>query len=77
VTFGVYYLKEQLDTFDNNVYAALAAYNAGPGASSEWYKISNGDPDLFIQAISYDQTQTYVRRIYEQYETYASIYATK
>jgi soluble lytic murein transglycosylase len=77
VTFGVFYLKEQLDTFDNNVYAALAAYNAGPGASSEWYKISNGDPDLFLQAISYDQTQTYVRRIYEQYETYASIYAAK
>ena len=77
VTFGVYYLKEQLDTFDNNVYAALAAYNAGPGASSEWYKISNGDPDLFLQAISYDQTQTYVRRIYEQYETYASIYGAK
>jgi len=77
VTFGVYYLKEQLDTFDNNVYAALAAYNAGPGASSEWYKISNGDPDLFLQAISYDQTQMYVRRIYEQYETYESIYGAK
>ncbi|MEP7286599.1 MAG: tetratricopeptide repeat protein [Chloroflexota bacterium] len=77
VTFGVYYLREQLDTFDGNVYAALAAYNAGPAASSEWFRISNGDPDLFINAISYDQTQTYVRRIYEQYETYRIIYGTK
>jgi soluble lytic murein transglycosylase len=77
VTFGIYYLHEQLDTFQGNVYAALAAYNAGPGASSEWFRISNGDPDLFIQAISYDQTQTYVRRIYEQYDSYRDIYGAK
>ena len=77
VNFGVYYLRQQLDIFDSNAYAALAAYNAGTAASNEWYKISNGDPDLFLQAISYDETQTYVRRIYEQYETYVSIYGAK
>jgi soluble lytic murein transglycosylase len=77
VTFGVFYLKEQLDTFDGNVYAALAAYNGGPANSAEWFRISNGDPDLFIQAISYDETQTYVRRIYEQYEVYARVYGAK
>jgi soluble lytic murein transglycosylase len=74
VTFGVYYLHEQLQTFNGNVYAALAAYNAGPAASAEWFRISQGDPDLFIQAIAYDETQTYVRRIYEQYSEYAAIY---
>ncbi len=77
VTFGVYYLHEQLETFDGNVYAALAAYNAGPGASAEWYRISNGDPDLFVQAITYDETQTYVRRIYEHYAMYRAIYGAK
>jgi peptidoglycan lytic transglycosylase len=77
VNFGVFYLHEQLETFDGNVYAALAAYNAGPGYSSEWYRISNGDPDLFLQAISIDQTQTYVRRIYEQYATYTAIYGAQ
>ena len=77
VTFGVFYLKEQLDSFDGNVYAALAAYNGGPGNSAEWYRISNGDPNLFINAISYSETQTYVRRIYEQYEQYAQIYGAK
>ena len=74
VAFGVWYLKEQLDTFSGSTYAALAAYNAGPDASGEWYRISNGDPDLFLQAIDYDQTQTYVRRIYEQYQVYTKIY---
>jgi soluble lytic murein transglycosylase len=77
VTFGVFYLKEQLDTFNGNVYAALSAYNGGPGNAAEWFRISNGDPDLFIQAISYDETQTYVRRIYEQYEMYSRIYGSK
>ncbi len=77
IEFGIYYLKEQLDTFDGNVYAGLAAYNAGPGSAIEWYRISNGDPDLFLQAISYDETQTYVRRIFEQYEMYALIYGAK
>ncbi len=77
VTFGVWYLKEQLDTFQGNTYAALAAYNAGPASSTEWMRISNGDPDLFLQAIDIDQTQTYVRRIYEQYAVYAEIYSTK
>jgi soluble lytic murein transglycosylase len=77
VTFGVYYLRQQLDTFDGNVYPALAAYNAGLASANEWFKISNGDPDLFLQAISIDETQTYVRRIYEQYETYVSIYGAK
>ena len=77
VAFGIDYLKEQLDTFNGNPYAALAAYNAGPNASQIWFKISNGDPDLFLQAIDIDQTQTYVRRIYEQYSDYAAIYGAR
>jgi soluble lytic murein transglycosylase len=77
ITFGIYYLHEQLETFNGNVYAALAAYNAGPGKSSEWFRISNGDPDLFINAITFDETQTYVRRVYEHYEMYVNIYGAK
>lgn len=74
VQFGIWYLKEQLDRFQGNKYAALAAYNAGPNASAEWVKISGGDPDLFVQAIEYEETQRYVRLIYEQYQVYAAIY---
>ncbi len=77
VQFGIYYLAEQLQTFDNNPYAALAAYNGGPGNSAEWLRISNGDPDLFIQAISFEETQLYVSRIYEQYEVYRAVYGAK
>lgn len=77
VAFGVYYLYEQLQTFDGNVYAALAAYNGGPGNSAQWFRASNGDPDLFLQAITFDETRLYVRRIYEQYHTYRAIYGVE
>jgi len=77
VPFGIYYLAEQLRTFDGNVYAALAAYNGGPGNSADWLRISNGDPDLFLQAVSYDETKLYITRIYEQYEVYRAVYGTK
>ncbi|HRE48130.1 MAG TPA: tetratricopeptide repeat protein [Aggregatilineales bacterium] len=74
VPFGIFYLAEQLNVFDGKVYAALAAYNGGPGNSAEWLRISNSDPDLFVQAITFEETRTYVRRIYEQYEIYMKIY---
>ncbi len=77
VPFGVYYLYEQLQTFNGNVYAALAAYNGGPGNSATWLRVSGGDPDLFLQAITFSETRTYVRRIYEQYAVYAAIYAAR
>jgi soluble lytic murein transglycosylase len=77
VPFGVYYLYEQLQTFDGNVYAALAAYNGGPGNSAQWMRMSNGDPDLFLQAITFDETRLYVRRIYEQYHLYRAIYGVE
>lgn len=76
VAFGVYYLHEQLQTFSNTP-AALAAYNAGPGQAGEWLRMSNGDPDLLMQAVSFDETRAYVRRIYEQYKVYATIYAAR
>ena len=54
--------------------AAAAGAWPGPEASAGWMRVSGGDPDMFLQAIEYDETQTYVRKIYEQYQVYAAIY---
>ena len=43
VKFGSWYLARQLDTFDGLVYAALAAYNAGPGNARRWLDRTLGD----------------------------------
>lgn len=74
VEFGAFYLDRQRDDFNGDLYAALAAYNAGPGNSAKWAQISKGDPDLFVEVIRLDQPRDYVRRIYEFYYIYKNLY---
>ncbi len=74
VAFGTYYLRYVMDTLDGLPYAALAGYNGGPGNAAQWLSISGPDLDLFVQTIGFDETRTYVRRIYEQYSVYRTLY---
>ncbi len=74
ITFGAFYLDEQLERFDNNVPAALAGYNAGPGRALDWLALSGGDPDLFMTTITIDSTRFYVQRIYSFYNIYRTLY---
>jgi soluble lytic murein transglycosylase len=76
IAFGAFYLWEQLDLFDNNVIAALAGYNAGPGRAAGWLELSGGDPDLFMTTITIDSTRLYVQRIYGYYNIYRALYST-
>ncbi len=76
VAFGTYYLRFVLDQVDDLPFAALAGYNGGPGNAMQWLGISGPDLDLFVQAIGYDETRTYVRRIYEQYDVYRALYGS-
>ncbi len=74
VLFGTYYLRYVMDQLDGLPYAALAGYNGGPGNAAQWLSISGPDLDLFLQTISFDETRSYVRRIYEQYDVYRALY---
>jgi soluble lytic murein transglycosylase len=77
VEFGTFYLRWVMDNFaDGLPYVALAGYNGGPGNASQWLSISGPDLDLFVQTIGYDETREYVRRIYEQYNVYRTLYGT-
>ncbi len=77
VKFGVYYLARQRDALDGDLYAALAAYNGGPGNAARWKAASGGDPDLFYETVSFDETRLYIRRISEYYEVYKKLYAVR
>lgn len=74
ISFGAYYLDEQLRIFDGNKAAALAAYNAGPGYTLDWYNLSGGDIDAFVATITFDETKRYVQRIYSHYTIYRELY---
>ena len=75
VAFGVYYLDEQLGIFNGNKYAALSAYNAGPGNTSIWNKLAKNDYDLLVEIIRLDEPQEYIRRIAQHYSVYHHLYA--
>jgi soluble lytic murein transglycosylase len=59
-----------------NLYASLAAYNAGPGNAIVWNELAGGDPDLLLEIIRFQETRDYIRYIYEIYSTYRSIYSS-
>ena len=74
LTFGAYYLDEQLDRFDRNEYAALAAYNAGPGNAQRWFDASEGDYDIFLEEVNFGETRLYIRRIFVGHVIYSELY---
>jgi soluble lytic murein transglycosylase len=74
VAFGVDYLDDQFSSLDENPYAALAAYNAGPGNAGAWIELSPDDPDLFLEIVRFSETRNYIRGVYEIFSLYRRIY---
>jgi soluble lytic murein transglycosylase len=76
VAFGAHYLARNRDLLDNNLYATLAAYNAGPGSALEWKELAGDDPDLFLESARFEETRNYIRNIYEIYLIYRRLYGS-
>ena len=74
VAFGAWYLASTRDGFDGDLYAALAGYNGGPGNARRWRELARGDPDLFLESITLDETRTYLVRIREHLAMYQKLY---
>ncbi|MBI5949947.1 MAG: lytic transglycosylase domain-containing protein [Chloroflexi bacterium] len=73
--FGANYIGGQLRRF-GDPYAALAAYNAGPGAAARWAAAAAGLPPAdFVEAVDYAETKHYVQAVMEHYAHYLAAYA--
>ena len=74
IKLGTAYLSFLRSYFGGDIYAALAAYNAGPGNSAIWLEEAQGDPDLFLEIIRFSETQLYLKNISEIFAIYRRLY---
>lgn len=75
IRMGTYYLNANRRLLNGDLYAALAAYNGGPGNASIWQGLANGDLDLELEITRVDETRNYIRAIYETYNIYRGLYS--
>lgn len=75
IKLGTWYLDYTHQEYSGNSLLAIASYNAGPGAVSDWVA-KNGltDPDTFVETIPYDETRGYVKSVFGNYWNYLRLY---
>jgi soluble lytic murein transglycosylase len=72
IKYGTYLLAERIESYDGNVAAALASYNAGPGPVEEW-----GGNNLKVENITYPETRAYVELVLERQKEYREKYGSE
>ena len=75
VDLGGRELAKMLARYGGSVAAAIASYNAGPGAVDRWRKEMAHMPlDALLEHIPYDETRGYTKRVLASYFAYAWLY---
>jgi soluble lytic murein transglycosylase len=69
IRYGTFYLNYLIDKFDENLVAALAAYNAGDRNVADW-----GGGDLGVDDIQFPETRDYVDNVLDKRDEYAQRY---
>jgi soluble lytic murein transglycosylase len=72
IKYGTYLLAERIASYEGNVAAALASYNAGPGPVEKW-----GGSDLKVENIDYPETRAYVELVLERQKEYREKYGSE
>jgi soluble lytic murein transglycosylase len=72
IRYGTFLLRELLDRYEDNVVAALAAYNAGPGNVDKW-----GGSGLTVADIPFPETRAYVEEVLDKQRAYRDKYPTE
>lgn len=75
INFGAWYLSYLKKRFNGNTVLMIASYNAGPEAVTKWVNgNSSMETDEFIEAIPYNETRAYTKRVLRSYAEYHRIY---
>ncbi len=75
IELGVEHLRELLEQFQGNLFAALASYNAGSEVVRRWLQnCTTEEPEEFILEIKYEDTKRFVRLVMRSYWRYNEIY---
>jgi soluble lytic murein transglycosylase len=72
IKYGTYLLAERIESYEGNVVAALASYNAGPGPVEKW-----GGDEMTVDDITYPETRAYVELVLERQKEYREKYASE
>lgn len=76
IALGCRFLGDLRARFPQNPALAVPAYNAGPGAPRRWLDQSRPDEpfDLFVEAMPYEETRNYTKRVLSSYAAYTYLY---
>lgn len=74
IRLGCWYLHYLLNRFEGVRSHALAAYNAGPGNLTKWLEDEAYSQDGRLTQIPFTETDNYVGRVEQAYETYKKLY---
>lgn len=74
IRLGAAYLHELLRTFEGRASAAIGSYNAGPHRIERWLADGPSDDDEWVEAIPYEQTRTYVKKVLRSVHAYKVLY---
>ncbi|HMS57737.1 MAG TPA: transglycosylase SLT domain-containing protein, partial [Tepidiformaceae bacterium] len=72
--FGAYYIAAQIAKY-GTPWAALSAYNAGPGAADRWTRAAGRAAAAdYIEVVDYSETHAYVAYVLDHYARYMAEY---
>ncbi|MCD6362710.1 MAG: lytic transglycosylase domain-containing protein [Synergistetes bacterium] len=78
IKLGIVHLAGFMRKYKNNLYLALAAYNAGGGNVSRWIsKIKAKSWEEWMEMIPYRETRNYVKKVIAAYRIYKELYRKK
>ena len=78
ITYGSYYLRYLLDSYDGNTMLALAAYNGGQTNVDDWIAQARAQGhELTVAEIPFPQTRAYVEKVLNAQRRYRRSYPSE